>query len=202
MSLICVIDLETSGLDPRECGVLEMGAVMLSPDLLPLGEWSVAVRLCAWHRWEDGAARVHGVSKEEAMSEARCSEPVAMGEFFRFVDSHSRGERVVLAGMNLASFDLQFLKAIVERVSPALMKMLLGFGIKQLISHRTIDIHAVAAAHVLAQGGDISRLYTDGIYQMLGMEAEPKPHAALTGAQMEAEALRRLVALMGKGAAV
>jgi DNA polymerase III epsilon subunit-like protein len=202
MSLICVIDLETSGLDPRECGVMEMGAVMLQRDLSPVGEWSSLVRVCEWQRWEADAERVHGVTRVDAMSADRPSAPVALADFLRFVDSHSDGKRVVLAGMNLAGFDVQFLKAILERVAPSSLRDLMEADWRWLISHRTIDIHALAAGIGLAEGLNLAGFYTDGIYKMLGMDAEPKPHQAITGARMEAEALRRLVALMGKGASL
>ena len=199
MSLICVIDLETSGLDPRKCGVLEMGAVMLAPDLSTLGGWVSPVRVYDWQKWEAGAERVHGVTREEATSLDRPSAEVALADFLSFVDSHSNGARVVLAGMNLAGFDVQFLKEIMARVSPKTQQLLMGFGWERLISHRTIDIHALAAGAMLARGNKIDKLYTDGIYALLAMPAEPKPHTALTGARMEAEALRLLVALIEKG---
>ena len=199
MSLICVIDLETSGLDPSECGVLEMGAVMLDGDLSPVGEWSSLVRVCEWQRWEADAERVHGVTRAVAMSADRPAAPAVLADFLRFVDSHSDGKRVVLAGMNLAGFDVQFLKEIMARVSPPTMKTLIGFGWRQLISHRTIDMHALAAGVLIAAGLNIAGCYTDAIYNMVGMAEEPKPHSALTGARMEAEALRLLVALIEKG---
>lgn len=202
MSLICVLDIETSGLDPRECGVLEMGAVMLDRSLSPVGEWSSLVRVCEWQRWEAEAERVHGVTRAEAMSADRPAAPAVLADFLHFVDSHSDGKRVVLAGMNLAGFDVQFLKEIMARVSPPTMRTLLGFGWRQLISHRTIDMHALAAGIALSKGCDVSRIHTDAIYKMLGMAEEPKPHSALTGARMEAEALRGLVALIGKEGAL
>jgi DNA polymerase III epsilon subunit-like protein len=198
MSLICVIDLETSGLDPRQCGVLEMGAVMLDGALSPLGEWSSLVRVCEWQKWESDAERVHGVTRAEAMSEDRPAAPAVLADFLHFVDSHSDGRRVVLAGMNLAGFDVPFLKEIMERESPPL-SMLMGLAWQRLISHRTIDIHALAAGAMLARGNRIDKLYTDGIYALLAMPAEPKPHSALTGARMEAQVLRALVALIEKG---
>lgn len=198
MSLICVIDLETSGLDPRECGVLEMGAVMLGADLLPVGEWSRETRFESWQRWEESAARVHGVSRQEAGAVNRDPAEAALADFFGWLNGHSRGERGVLAGMNLAGFDVQFLKAIMEGASSPSLRVMMECTWKQLISHRTIDIHGLAAGIVLAKGGDISRLFTDSIYTMLEMEAEPKPHRALPGARMEAEALRRLVAMLSR----
>jgi hypothetical protein len=60
-------------------------------------------------------------------------------------------------------------------------------------------MHALAAGVMIAGGLNIAGCYTDAIYKMLGMAEEPKPHSALTGARMEAEALRALVALIEKG---
>lgn len=194
MSLICVIDLETSGLDPRECGVLEMGAVMLGSDLVPvaLGEFSAEVRLEEWHDWTEGAFAVHGIPREVASGEDRWSEGSALSELIFWMMSHGKGRRVTLAGMNLAGFDVQFLREMARRNG-------LESEWLKVASHRTIDIHALAAGIGLAGGLNLAGLYTDGICQMLGMEAEPKPHAALTGARMEAEALRRLVEIINQG---
>jgi DNA polymerase III epsilon subunit-like protein len=200
MSHICVIDIETTGLCPVECGVIEIGAVMLSPTLEFIAEWSGETRFFPGIQcWEVQAENVHGVTAEAAAHESRLHPVVAVDRLLDFVETFSARERVVLAGMNLAGFDVQFLKAIMGRAPVGYVRSGLLSKWKRLISHRTIDLHAVMAGVVLAKGGDISKLYTDGIYKVLGMEAEPTPHRALTGARMEAEALRRAVAML-KGA--
>jgi DNA polymerase III epsilon subunit-like protein len=197
MSHICVIDIETTGLCPVECGVIEIGAVMLSPTLEFVAEWSLDTRFFPEIQcWEAQAENVHGVTAEAAAQESRMHPVVAVDRLLDFVETYAAGERVVLAGMNLAGFDVQFLKAIMGRTQAGYVRSRLLSKWKRLMSHRTIDLHAVMAGVVLAKGGDVSKLYTDAIYEVLGMEAEPTPHRALTGARMEAEALKRAIAML------
>jgi DNA polymerase III epsilon subunit-like protein len=197
MSHVCVIDIETTGLCPVECGVIEIGAVMLSPTLEFIADWSVDVAYVPQvDRWELGAQDVHGVTPSEARSYDRVVCYSAVYRLLDFIETFSDHKKIVFAGMNLAGFDLAFLKAIIRRAPVGWDSNRMQFLWDERISHRTIDLHAIMAAVTLAKGGDISKLYTDRIYEVLGMEAEPTPHRALTGARMEAEALRRAVAML------
>lgn len=54
--------------------------------------------------------------------------------------------------------------------------------------HRSVDLHSVAFAKL---GKSLS---LDGILQAVGLQPEPKPHNALTGARLERDAFKLLLA--------
>jgi DNA polymerase III epsilon subunit-like protein len=91
-----------------------------------------------------------------------------------------------IAGHN-PSFDRDFLQATAYR-----------YHLNWPMAHRTIDLHTVCYFDMIKKGVEPptlhghSSLNSDSIYRYLGMPDEPKPHNALTGAKMEAEAFSRL----------
>jgi DNA polymerase III epsilon subunit-like protein len=202
---IIVLDLETSGLDPMEARILEFGAVALGADLEPIddeggpAEFQVDVRWDGSGFWCHKAAEVNGLTREECMDHDLVAEHEALAMFFRWVERVRGVRRVMVAGMN-PQFDHGFLTAAARRAWRRRDYSDLPERLRMLVSHRMLDMHSLGVARAIRQGtADLHRLHTDGIYEMLGMEPEPKPHRALTGARMEAEAIRRL---MGMGSAV
>lgn len=200
MNRIVVVDVETSGLSPRNCGILEIGAVVLDPvTLVPLGEtffrpvlWTTALK------WEDSAEAVHGISREAAMAPNRVSRFQAVADFLDWLDRSFGSGRWTLAGMN-PHFDRSFLQEVVNLAAVSVSWPDLQKRFAAMFSHRMIDMHSLATPLAVAKGVPIGTLYTDGIYELLGMDPEPKPHEALRGAAWEAEAISML--LRGKGAA-
>jgi DNA polymerase III epsilon subunit-like protein len=188
--LVIVIDLETSGLDPQDCAILEVGAVLLRRDPGPAPEYHDHVALRPGARWEDAAEEVHGIPRAEAESPARRTEGRMLDDLLDWIEALRTARegtpRVVFAGMNVGGFDLAFLRHAAARCGEEKRWA-------KSVCHRTIDLHSLAAAHALRQGLPCDRLHTDAVYEMLGMEPEPRPHRAITGARMEAEALRRII---------
>jgi DNA polymerase III epsilon subunit-like protein len=188
--LVIVIDLETSGLDPQDCAILEVGAVVLRRDTGPAPEYHANVGLRPGARWEDAAQEIHGLSEDEASRYPRVTEGRMLEDLLDWIEPQRAARegtpRVVFAGMNVGGFDLAFLRHAADRCGEERR-----WG--RNVCHRTIDLHSLAASHALHHGLPCDRLHTDAIYEMLGMEPEPRPHRALTGARMEAEALRRII---------
>lgn len=188
---LVVVDVETTGLHADRCGLVEIGAVLLDLASLETGaEFATPVRVCYWHEWTDEAEAVHGTPRTVAEDPARPEEGEALLRFFEWLANEAGPGRHMLAGMN-PGFDLGFLRAVAERTDPSMPAEL-----RRRIGHRTVDLHTLAlrAAMECDPGEDPARLHTDAIYEMLGMEAEPRPHRALTGARMEAEAIALLLA--------
>jgi DNA polymerase III epsilon subunit-like protein len=191
--VVVVIDLETTGLDPRRCAILEIGAVLLESERPMIFDRSL--RYDPQGRcWEERAEAVHGLSREEATEGWRMEEEDAMQQLLLFLANVAPERlRITMAGMN-PHFDRAFLDAAMDRCG------LRGMW-DRLVSHRMIDLHSLAVPMALKAGRPLGKLHTDGIYEMLGMEPEPKPHRALTGARLEAEAMRRLMGLDLEGGA-
>ncbi len=95
-------------------------------------------------------------------------------------------EDITIIGMN-PSFDRNFLDATIKR-----------YNINFNFNYRTIDLHSICFIHLLKRGisklkNNSSNLSNDDILNYSGLQSEPKPHNALTGAKYEAEAFSRLV---------
>jgi DNA polymerase III epsilon subunit-like protein len=185
LSRIIVTDLETSGLNPNKCAILQIGAVSLNLDSAP--EFECLARLEHWHEWEAGAAKVHGETREEAASIRRLAEAVALEQFLDWADDLGGSGRFILAGMNPA-FDMGFLRCVAKRSDQS-------DRLRGLFAHRTLDMHSLAVAEMLSHDSDPLDLHTDAIYEMLGHGPEAKPHRAIEGARREAAAILELLNL-------
>lgn len=174
---ILVVDVETGGLDPSVNPLLEVAIAPLDAHGFSGGHQ------CRWFGCglpcDPVALEVNGLDPDEGVSPA-----IAAERFDKHLDhlAEVRGVgRFILAGMNPA-FDRDFLRVNLVR-----------HGIKPRFSHRTIDLHSLAVAYALANGESIESLHTDGIYEMLGLPPERKPHRAMEGVFREREAFKILL---------
>jgi DNA polymerase III epsilon subunit-like protein len=176
-----VVDVETTGLDPRRHSIVSIGAVDFSnPEDTFYGECRI------WEGAEvsEEALLVNGFSKNEVADKSKMPLEQLMRHFISWMQ-HINDR--TLAGAN-PSFDRDFLKASVERCR-----------ITDDFAYRTIDLHSLCYTHYLKR--EISpplskgrtNISTDSVLKYVGMPPEPKPHIALTGAKMEAEAFCRLI---------
>lgn len=177
MSNFITVDVETSGLDPRTCSILSIGAIKRKSKEEYYGECS------AWNgaTVDNSALAVNGFTVSDCLDTVRKNESQLINEFLLWV---GYDEPAVIIGMN-PHFDFSFIRAAADRA-----------GIKKIpLTHRTIDMHTMAIIYALKHKYEIPAkgYYTDAIYKMIGMAPEPKPHNALTGAQMENDALQKLL---------
>lgn len=175
-----VVDVECTGLNPRRHSLLSIGAVDYGcPERIFYGE----CRAFPGAEVNDEALRIAGFSQSEAFDLHKPALEILIGQFFEWADGCS--ERT-LAGQN-PDFDRDFLRASAER-----------FNLQWDYGHRVVDLHSLAYGHQLSRGissprNVLSALGSDQIYHYVGLPEEPRPHNALTGASMEAEAFSRLL---------
>lgn len=186
LSRVVVVDAETSGLDPARHGVLSIGACFLSNPVMEGSEFEQVVRLHRALDWDASALAVNGFSRSGLYDPTLCHEREALQAFFAWAGEGP----LILAGMNVGKFDLAFLSALMRRHPEVRWPKL---------SHRTLDMHSLAIGWAVRHqvDVDVTRLTTDAIYTMLGMEEEPRPHRALVGARMERMAMRKMLGLGG-----
>jgi hypothetical protein len=130
---------------------------------------------------------VNGFTEKDCLDSQKKTEEQLMRElhdWIQLADEHT------LLGQNVYT-DKEFLNEAFSRN-----------GIKFKFNHRIIDTHSVAYAEHLRTGKIIphkyedqtqSALNLDKILQSVGIPEEPRPHNALTGAKVSAEAFYRLV---------
>ncbi|MCK5641201.1 MAG: 3'-5' exonuclease [Gammaproteobacteria bacterium] len=174
-----VFDVETSGLNEDENGVLGIGAIRL-----PGGEtFYHEPRLIDELKAHPKALEVNGFTEEEVRSNSR----IAMADTLKaFTKWGKKADDMILAGWN-TTFDYRFLSAEYERC-----------GLKWPFGYRIVDIQSIAytVMRIRDQWTPMHNGYsTVGLnytLKWLKLPPEPDPHNALTGAQCNVDALMAL----------
>jgi DNA polymerase III epsilon subunit-like protein len=175
-----VLDVETTGVDPELNSLVSVGAVEFES---PENRFYMECRVWDGARIEQSALAMNGMSESEVRDTSKPSEAELVGAFIEWL----RGcKSMVVIGHN-PSFDLGFIRSAARRA-----------GINSPLAHRSIDIHSVAAVHILSRGGEMpiqkgkSDLDSDKVMKYVGIPTEPRPHKAINGALWETEAFSRL----------
>jgi len=177
-----VVDVETTGLDPRRHSIVSIGAVEFEN---PGNQFYKECRAWSGSEISDEAVKVNGFTREQVTDINKPSPGLTTCEF---LDWSKTCKEITLAGHNIR-FDYSFLKESFEKYS----KDSWPFG------YRTVDVHSICYAHYIANGITIpvkdkkSNISLDAALVYVGMPPEPMPHNALTGAKAGAEVLSRLV---------
>jgi DNA polymerase III epsilon subunit-like protein len=179
--MMIVVDVETTGLVPGVHAVASIGAIEMGSTLQRFyAECRVTDRAI-----DDEALAVNGFTRRQLTRRDRRPIAEALKLFLDWAAGLGDG---VFAGHH-PEFDAGFLQAEAK-----LANLAWAFG------RRLVDLHSVCFAHHLAEGMPLpldehghSTLNLDAILATVGLPPEPKPHHALTGAMLEAEALSRLI---------
>jgi DNA polymerase III epsilon subunit-like protein len=171
-----VVDVETTGLDPKRLSILSIGAVdFANPGryfYTEMSPWEDATDIT------DEALKVNGLDLR-ALRESRITQAGAYSLFLGWAEG-VKGPKI-LAGHN-AWFDYLCLKEMAKREVYEW-----PFG------HRVVDLFSIAFEAHYALTGEEKDLGSRDIFKFVGIPDEPKPHNALNGARWEAEALHRLL---------
>lgn len=188
---ILVVDLETTDLDEGRGSIIQLGAVWLfgGPEDPDKQEFACDCRAWPGAIVDPGALEVNGASEARVWNPALPVEMEALDLFYAWIQSclsEGRGPSVILAGLN-PYFDLRWLRAAAARAGRS----------ETIFPHRTLDLHTLALHHAVVNGKPVPTkgFKTDGIYELLSLPPEPRPHVAIQGARAEAEALRVLFGL-------
>ena len=178
-----VIDIEASGTEYDTHSIVSIGALDFdNPDNRFYEEcriWDGA------HIMEDALA-VNGFTEAQITDSNKKPEGEIVRMFLEW--SQHMGDRT-LAGQHV-SFDRDYLKAACDREN-----------IAWDLAHRTIDTHTLCYMHMVNHGltppidpeHRRSALNLDAVLNYFGIESEPEPHNALTGALCHAEVISRLL---------
>lgn len=167
------IDVETTGLDPKESSLVSIGAVDIETGDTFYGE-------C--HVWEgchvsQTALKINGFDEDDILDESKMSEAALVESFFDWL----RGHPMMIA--HNASFDRDFIAAAAERA-----------GIKNPLSFRTIDIHSIVQVEMLKCKWHVPTVLSlNACLKYFHLPPEPNPHNALTGAKCNAAIFEKIV---------
>jgi len=178
--MMIVVDLETSGLDPEVHGMLSIGAVEFeNPENMFYGECGLREGALI----SEDALKVNGFTKEQIRNCEKSCEGL-LGEFLSW--ARAVKERT-LAGQNLGSFDVPFL-----RKNCALFNMPWIFG------YRYVDSHSLAFGYFkrmklgIPMRDDRSDLSLGFLIRHFGLK-ERGFHNALEDAKLTAEIIRKVL---------
>lgn len=177
-----ILDIETTGLDIKKCGIVSIGAVDFNNTL---ESFYVECRIRDNSLVEAEALAINGFSVDGVRDESKMSEIEAIEKLVVWM---KKSEDQTIGGLHVASYDL-----------PMIREVALNFGKDINLGKRAVDLHSVCVAQLLKRGialplkNNVSSVNTDFIHPYCGLPKEPKPHNALTGAKFEAESMSRLV---------
>ncbi len=176
-----VLDVETSGVVPEKHSILSIGAIDLHE---PTNQFYEECRLWDGAEASEEALAVNGFTREEIADPSRQTEAGLVASFIAW--AMDRPPDRTLAAQNV-TFDRLFLEAACMRA-----------GIEYPFAHRTLDIHTLVWAHMMARGetppvtNRHSGINLGFALNYVGVPEEPKPHNALTGALCHAEVIARV----------
>ena len=178
-----IIDIEASGVDYKKHSIVSIGALDFSN---PTNRFYGECRIWDGAHIMDEALAVCGFTKDQITDPDKKSEAELVQEFMEW--SQHMADRT-LTGQNV-SFDRDMLKAGCERA-----------GLPWDLAYRTLDTHTFCWMHMIKRGlippidpqHRKSALNLNAILNYCGIEDEPKPHNALTGAMSHAEVTSRLL---------
>ena len=177
-SWFAVVDVETTSLNYERGSMLSIGAVIPATGETFYGECR------AWEgaHIDPESLAVNGATIERVNDSLIQTEAELVTAFLFWATMR----HLKLIGGKNPSFDMGFLKAAWKRAG----------GARWSITHRTIDLHTLAWGWAIrhrpeALEGD--GIKSDALYELMGLKPEPKPHHALVGAKVEAEAFELLL---------
>ncbi|MES2223417.1 MAG: 3'-5' exonuclease [Patescibacteria group bacterium] len=175
-----VVDVETTGTDPRYHSLVSIGAIDFEN---PADTFYRECYVFDGARIEEKALQINGMTEAELYDKSKPSEADILKEFIVWMRNKKDH---TFAGQNV-SFDVAFIIAAAERAQTNVS-----------IAHRVVDLHSITYFHMSRRGivpplaHGRTDLDSDKIMEYVGIPAEPKPHVAINGAKWEAEAFSRL----------
>lgn len=178
------LDVESSGLDPRACSILSLGAIDTDE---PTNQFYDECRAWDGAQINDEALKVCGFSREEIGPQSgKKSEAELIQAFVAW--AIDRPKNRTLLAQNVP-FDLGFVQEACKRAR-----------IESPFAHRALDLHTLCWMHMTMKGKeppmDVERRRTainlTAVLAYCGLPKEPEPHNALTGALCHAEAFARM----------
>lgn len=176
-----VLDVESSGINPRTHSILSLGAIDLDE---PTNQFYDECRMWDGAQIDAQATAINGIDETQATDLSKKTEAELIRAFVAWATD--RPQDRTLAAQNV-SFDHDFIRFACARAH-----------VDFPFAKRTIDVHSVVWTHMSIQGeippleNHHSALSSSRVLEYCGLPEEQKPHNALTGALWHAEVLSRI----------
>lgn len=120
------LDLETTGLNPKSCRIIECGAILTKEDFVPYAQWEAIVYQNPNVGWEGVALEMHKKSGLYELIKTGLDERTAQSQFHTFLYQNLAENKANLAG-NSVHFDRGF---VCEQWT----------GIERYLTYRHLDV--------------------------------------------------------------
>lgn len=169
---IACTDVETTGLDPLQHEIIEIGVVLMEqPSLRTIAELDLKVRPEHIETATPKALEVNGYRPED------WTDAVSQEEA-------SRRFAALVPGAMLLAHNMAFERGF-------LLELFRKTGVVDPMDYHRLDTFSIAWGKLY--GTSLQRFNLDAIAAHLGVDEEPMPHRAINGARTAAEAYRRLM---------
>ncbi len=177
-----IVDVETTGVDPRKHSILSIGAIDFND---PSSRFEIECSAFPGADYEEEALSINGHTKDDIFDTSKPSEEQAIREFAEWAKKTTDH---TFAGQN-CYFDLDFVKAAAHRIHLDIS-----------LPKRIVDLHSVVWAHMTSRGMVVpvdpvhkrSAMNSDYICEYVGIPNEMGSHVGINGALWECEAFSRL----------
>lgn len=176
-----ILDIETSGLDPRKSSLLSIGAIDFdNPDDSFYGECQVFQGA----EINPKSLEITGFTNEQITDSKKTTTTNLLRNFLNWL---SEKKDQTIAGQNV-HWDVEFLRQELNRSK-----------IDYKLGHRIVDLHSVAYAKLLEQKKEIplrnnrTDLDLDRILQICGLQSRNGSHNALEDCRLTEQCFRKLL---------
>ena len=173
-----IVDVEATGVNSIKHSIISIGALDFSH---PENQFYGECRPWEGAEIDERALEINGFSKAELELKEKSLQELTK-EFFNWAKGI---EGKILAGENVW-FDVSFLKESAEKINE-----------DWIFGHRFFDLHTLSyCRHILKDKNlikETTNFSLDETLKYVGLPEEPKPHNALMGAKLEAEAFSRII---------
>lgn len=170
MNNLIIVDIETTGLDRVNCGIVSIGAVDYNSE----HKFYIECRPNQSDIIEQKALEINGFTYDQIFDPTKPSTTQAYKSFEEW--ALSIYDQPILGGENIGQFDALFLCKASGN----------GFTLNWPFKHRFVDLHSIFC---FATGKSIS---LQNMAKYFGLDPEPEIHNALNGALKAKEVLQCL----------
>jgi DNA polymerase-3 subunit epsilon len=169
---VAITDVETSGLDPARCEIIDIGMVLVDQhNLKVIDRLNLKVKPDHPEVFSEEARKINGYN--ESGWQHALGLPDVM-------EVYSRKTKDAIFCAHNVTFDWAFIEAAFKKT-----------GVKNLMDYHRLDL--LTMAWLKFRNSGLKRLNMNEVAKFLGIPEEPLPHRGINGAMTEYEIFKKIV---------
>lgn len=181
----CFIDVETTGLDPNECAVLQISG-LVCVDGKEKETFDIFVAPHENAKIDPAALAVHGIELDDKrMIRPREAYHKLLTVFEHYIDKYNRNDKMFFIGYNVLGFDWPFMYKFWERQGDPY------FG--SWFFYPPLDVVVLAAHHLMEFRPFMKDFKLGTVANRLGLSPKGDLHDAMTDIRLTKEIYERVI---------